>query len=186
MRARESELMADFWQQDIDLLTPIIQPGGSDSASLDNALEVLLMSGRDVLHAMTMLVPPAWRTDETMAPELKAFYEYHRSFNEPWDGPAGLVFSNGLIAAACLDRNGLRPARYKLTEDGLFALGSEVGGTELDDLKVIEKGRLAPGEMIAVDTQAGKLLRDAEIKRRLSTQRPYLEWVNQNLLRLQK
>jgi glutamate synthase domain-containing protein 2/glutamate synthase domain-containing protein 1/glutamate synthase domain-containing protein 3 len=185
MHAREAELRADFWREDIDLLTPIIQPGGSDSASLDNAVEVLMMSGRDILHAMTMLVPPAWRTDERMSPELKAFYEYHRCFNEPWDGPAGLVFSNGIIAGACLDRNGLRPARYKITEDGIVSLGSEVGCTDLDDAKIIEKGRLAPGEMIAVDTRAGKLLRDAEIKAQLSAQKPYVSWVNSNLLRLQ-
>jgi len=185
MHAREAELRADFWGEDIDLLTPIIQPGGSDSASLDNAVEMLMMSGRDILHAMTMLVPPAWRTDERMSPELKAFYEYHRCFNEPWDGPAGLVFSNGIVAGACLDRNGLRPARYKITEDGIVSLGSEVGCTEIDDAKVTEKGRLAPGEMIAVDTRAGKLLRDQEIKAQLSTQRPYVTWVNSNLLRLQ-
>src|SRR5215469_16512852 len=186
MRARESELMADFWQQDIDLLKPIIQPGGSDSASLDNALEVLTMSGRGLLHAMNMLVPPAWRTDETLAPELKAYYEYHRCFNEPWDGPAGLVFSDGITVAACLDRNGLRPARYKITDDGTVVMGSEVGCLEIDDSHVIEKGRLAPGEMIAIDTRAGRLLRDAEIKQQLSTERPYLEWVNAHLLRLQK
>src|SRR6516164_443856 len=185
MHAREAELRADFWGEDIDLLTPIIQPGGSDSANLDNAVEMLMMSGRDILHAMTMLVPPAWRTDERMSPELKAFYEYHRCFNEPWDGPAGLVFSNGIVAGACLDRNGLRPARYKITEDGIVSLGSEVGCNEIDDAKVTEKGRLAPGEMIAVDTRAGKLLRDAEIKAQLSTQRPYVSWVNSNLLRLQ-
>src|SRR5215469_12627919 len=186
MRAREPELMADSWGEDVDLLKPIIQRGGSDSASLDNAIEALMMSGRDILHAMTMLVPPAWRTDEKMAPELKAFYEYHRCFNEPWDGPAGLVFSNGIVVAACLDRNGLRPARYKVTEDGLVSLASEAGCNETDDAKVIEKGRLAPGEMIAVDTRAGKLLRDAEIKRQLSTKKPYLEWVNTHLLRSQK
>jgi glutamate synthase domain-containing protein 2/glutamate synthase domain-containing protein 1/glutamate synthase domain-containing protein 3 len=185
MRARESELMADWWQKDVDLLKPIIQPGGSDSASLDNALEVLLMSGRDMLHAITMLVPPAWRTDETMSPELKAFYEYHRCINEPWDGPAGLVFTNGVIAAACLDRNGLRPARYKITDDGLFTISSEVGCMDLDDAEVVEKGRLAPGEMIAVDTRRGKLLRDAEIKQRLAAQRPYTDWVNQHMVRLQ-
>ncbi|MBV8641153.1 MAG: glutamate synthase subunit alpha, partial [Verrucomicrobia bacterium] len=186
MRAREPELMADTWGEDVDLLKPIIQRGGSDSASLDNAIEALMMSGRDILHAMTMLVPPSWRTDEKMAPELKAFYEYHRCFNEPWDGPAGLVFSNGIVVAACLDRNGLRPARYKITEDGLVSLASEAGCNETDDAKVIEKGRLAPGEMIAVDTRTGKLLRDAEIKRQLSTKKPYLEWVNTHLLRLQK
>src|SRR4029077_6761020 len=159
MNAREAEFRGDYWGEDIDLLSPIIQPGGSDSASLDNAVEMLTMSGRDILHAMTMLVPPAWRTDERMAPELKAFYEYHRCFNEPWDGPAGLVFSNGIVAGACLDRNGLRPARYKITEDGIINLASEVGCNEIDDAKVTEKGRLAPGEMIAVDTRAGKLLR---------------------------
>ena len=186
MRAREPELAADSWGEDVDLLKPIIQRGGSDSASLDNAIEALMMSGRDILHAMTMLVPPAWRTDERMSPELKAYYEYHRCFNEPWDGPAGLVFSNGIVVAACLDRNGLRPARYKVTEDGLVSLGSEAGCNDIDDAKVIEKGRLAPGEMIAVDTRAGKLLRDAEIKKQLSRQKPYLEWVSKHLLRLQK
>src|SRR6516225_4291310 len=186
MRAREAELEADFWGEDIDLLKPIIQPGGSDSASLDNALEVLIMSGRDMLHAMTMLVPPAWRADQTMAPELKAYYDYHRCFNEPWDGPAGLVLSNGEVAAACLDRNGLRPARCQITEDGIFALASEVGCTEIEDSKVIEKGRLAPGEMIAVDTRVGKLLRDSEIKLQLSKQKPYSQWVNTHLVWLQQ
>jgi glutamate synthase domain-containing protein 2/glutamate synthase domain-containing protein 1/glutamate synthase domain-containing protein 3 len=186
MHAREAELRADCWGEEIDLLMPIIQHGGSDSASLDNAVEMLIMSGRDILHAMTMLVPPAWQTDEQMAPELKGFYEYHRCFNEPWDGPAGLVFSNGIVVGACLDRNGLRPARYKITEDGIVNLASEVGCNEIDEAKVTEKGRLAPGEMIAVDTRAGKLLRDPEIKKRLSTQKPYLRWVNSNLLRLQE
>ena len=186
MHAREAELVAETWGKDVELLKPIIQPGGSDSASLDNAMEVLMLSGRDILHSMTMLVPPAWRADEKMAPELKAYYEYHRCFTEPWDGPAGLVFTNGIVVAACLDRNGLRPARYKVTEDGLVSLGSEVGCNEIDDSKVIEKGRLAPGEMIAVDTRAGKLLRDAEIKKRLSSEKPYLEWINSRLLRLQQ
>ena len=120
MHAREAELSADFWGEDIDLLKPIIQPGGSDSASLDNALEALVMSGRDILHAMTMLVPSAWRGNPGVSPELAAFYEYHACFNEPWDGPAALVFSDGLTVGACLDRNGLRPARYKLTDDGIF------------------------------------------------------------------
>ncbi len=106
MRAREAELQADFWGEDIDLLKPIIQPGGSDSAELDNAVEALVMSGRGVLHAMTMLVPPAWRSDKHMAPELRDFYEYHRCFNEPWDGPACLVFTDGTTVGACLDRNG--------------------------------------------------------------------------------
>jgi glutamate synthase (NADPH/NADH) large chain/glutamate synthase (ferredoxin) len=133
-----------------------------------------------------MLVPPASRADETITPELRAFYEYHRCFNEPWDGPAGLVFSNGVVVGACLDRNGLRPARYKVTADGIATVGSEVGCCEFDEAKVVEKGRLAPGEMIAVDTRNARLLKDAEIKRELSTRRPYLEWLNAHLLRLQE
>jgi glutamate synthase (NADPH/NADH) large chain/glutamate synthase (ferredoxin) len=184
MHAREAELEADFWGADIDLLKPIIQPGGSDSAELDNALEALVMSGRNILHAMTMLVPPAWRNDKFMTPELRAFYEYHRCFNEPWDGPACLVFTDGLTVGACLDRNGLRPSRYKLTTDGILSLGSEVGTVDLDDAQVVEKGRLAPGEMIAVDTVRGVLLRDEEIKKQLATRKPYGKWLDENLTRL--
>ncbi len=184
MHAREAELQADFWGEDIDLLKPIIQPGGSDSASLDNALEALVMSGRDVLHAMTMLVPPAWRSDKSVPADMAAFYEYHSCFNEPWDGPAALVFSDGLKVGACLDRNGLRPARFKLTDDGIFVLGSEVGTVKLDDARVIEKGRLGPGEMIAVDTVNGKLLRDADIKAELAARQPYRRWLEEHLTRL--
>ncbi len=184
MRAREAELTAEYWGDDIDLLKPIIQPGGSDSASLDNALEALVMSGRDILHAMTMLVPSAWRGNPGVSPALAAFYEYHACFNEPWDGPAALVFSDGLKVGACLDRNGLRPARYKLTDDGIFSLGSEVGTIELDDARVIEKGRLGPGEMIAVDTVNRRLLRDADIKNELAAQKPYQRWLDENLIRL--
>ncbi len=184
MSAREAELSADFWGEDIDLLKPIIQPGGSDSASLDNALEALVMSGRDILHAMQMLVPPAWRGNPNVSPELAAFYEYHACFNEPWDGPAALVFSDGATVGACLDRNGLRPARYKLRDDGLFILSSEVGTVDIDDAHVVEKGRLGPGEIIAVDTRTGRLLRDQEIKERLATQKPYGQWIRENIIRL--
>ncbi|HEX8295117.1 MAG TPA: glutamate synthase large subunit [Chthoniobacteraceae bacterium] len=186
MHAREAELEADFWGTDIELLKPIIQPGGSDSAELDNALEALVMSGRSILHAMTMLVSPAWRNDKDMSPELRAFYEYHRCFNEPWDGPAALCFTDGITVGACLDRNGLRPARYKLTDDGIFSIGSEVGTIVFDDAHVVEKGRLAPGEMIAIDTASGTLLRDAEIKAKLAARKPYGVWLDQHLMRLEK
>jgi glutamate synthase (NADPH/NADH) large chain/glutamate synthase (ferredoxin) len=186
MHAREAELQADFWGEDIDLLKPIIQPGGSDSASLDNALEALVMNGRNILHAMTMLVPPAWRGNKDVSSDLAAMYEYHSCCNEPWDGPAALCFSDGTTVGACLDRNGLRPARYKLTQDGIFSLGSEVGVAEFDDSKVIEKGRLGPGEMIAVDTATGQLLRDADIKNALAARQPYRQWVDENLLRMSK
>ncbi len=185
MRAREADLQADGWGSDIEMLKPIIQPGGSDSAELDNALEALVMSGRSILHAMSMLVPPAWRSNTEMSPEVCAFYDYHSCFNEPWDGPAALVFTDGITVGACLDRNGLRPSRFKVTEDGIFSLGSEVGTIELDDATVIEKGRLGPGEMIAIDTAQGKLLRDSEIKASLAARRPYGKWISENLLRLQ-
>ena len=184
MHAREAELQADFWGKDIDLLKPIIQPGGSDSASLDNALEVLTMSGRSILHSVTMLVPPAYRSDPTISKELQEFYNYHRCFCEPWDGPAALVFTDGVNVGACLDRNGLRPARYNITNDGVFIIASEVGGSELDQETIIEKGRLAPGEMIAIDTSTGKLLRDNDIKTALATAKPYGKWLADNLKRL--
>ena len=183
-KAREAELKADFWGPDIDLLKPIIQPGGSDSASLDNVLEVLTMSGRSLLHAMTMLVPPAWRTDKEISPELSAFYEYHTCIAEPWDGPAALVFTDGVTVGACLDRNGLRPARYEITEDGIFSIGSEMGVSGLPQATIIEKGRLAPGEMVAIDTAEGLLLRDREIKNSLAIQHNYREMVDQYLIQI--
>ena len=186
MRAREAELEADSWGQDIELLKPIIQPGGSDSAELDNALEALVMSGRSVLHAMNMLIPPAWRGDKHMPAELRAFYEYHRGFNEPWDGPACVVFTDGLTVGACLDRNGLRPSRYKLTDDGILSLGSEVGTIDFDDAHIVEKGRLGPGEMIAIDTAAGKLLRNDEIKASLAARQPYGLWLKDNVIPLEE
>jgi len=178
MYARESELCADFWGKDIQLLKPIIQPDGSDSASLDNALEVLLMSGRNLLHSLTMLVPPAW--DDHFSPELRAFYEYNACLCEPWDGPAALVCTDGITVAACLDRNGLRPARYKLTDDGIFVLGSEMGSSGLKSSTIVEKGRLGPGEMIAINTAEGRLLRDTEIKESLARQKDYSGWLQKN------
>jgi len=183
-QARESELKADFWGPDIDLLKPIIQPGGSDSASLDNVLEVLTMSGRSLLHSMTMLVPPAWRGNKEITPELAAFFEYHTCLCEPWDGPAAIVFTDGITIAACLDRNGLRPARYQITDDGIFSLGSEMGVDGLDQDAIIEKGRLAPGEMIAIDTAAGVLMRDAEIKTELATRHNYRKMVDDHCIRI--
>jgi glutamate synthase (NADPH/NADH) large chain/glutamate synthase (ferredoxin) len=183
--AREAELRADFWGKDIGLLHPIIQPGGSDSASLDNVLEVLTMSGRSILHAMTMLVPPAWRSEKSLPKEIADFYQYHRCICEPWDGPAALCFTDGLTVAACLDRNGLRPARTMLSEDGIFTVGSEVGITGLDLKNSIENGRLAPGEMIAVDTVRGVILRDAEIKAALASRKPYGEWLDAHMTKFQ-
>ncbi|HEY6952708.1 MAG TPA: glutamate synthase central domain-containing protein, partial [Bacteroidota bacterium] len=175
--AREAELASPYWNEHVKLLKPLIQPGGSDSANLDNALEALTLSGRNVLHSMMMVVPEAWRSRDDISQQVKDFYEYHESFSEPWDGPAALVFSDGIVVGATLDRNGLRPARYKITSTGLVILGSEVGSLEIDDTLVVEKGRLGPGQMIAVDTARGVLLKDLEIKNEIASQKHYSQWV---------
>lgn len=180
----ERDMQSEVWGDDVRLLKDVIDSDASDSASLDAALELLVLSGRSLPHAMTMLVPPAWRIDPKTTAEEQAFYEYHRCFQEPWDGPAALVFTDGRTVCAKLDRNGLRPARFKLTEDGIFSLGSEVGTVEFDDAKVIRKGRLAPGQMIAVDTTTGTVHNDTTIKEELSTRRPYDKWLEQNRILL--
>lgn len=185
-KAREAELKSEVWGDDIEFITPIIREGGSDSANLDNALEALTASGRNILHSMLMLVPEAWSSSYRVEPYVRGFFEYHECFSEPWDGPAALVFSDGKIVAASLDRNGLRPARYKVTEDGFVILASEVGAVDVDDAKVVKKGKLGPGQMIAVDIEKKQLLRDYEIKKKLSLQKPYGEWVKENLYRLKE
>ena len=183
MRAREPELRSPVWGDRIKDLFPVIQKGGSDSAMLDNALELLVASGIDLLHAMTILVPEAWQNMPGMDQKMKAFFEYLACLSEPWDGPAALAFTDGVVAAATLDRNGLRPARYKVTRDGLVVVGSEVGIVDLDDSQVIESGRLGPGQMLAVDTVRKKLLRDDDIKRELSEHKPYAAWLHSHMLR---
>ena len=175
--AREAEIASDYWGEDIRFLTPLIQSKGSDSANLDNALEALTLSGRSVLHAMMMLVPEAWRSRDDITQQAKDFYEYNECFSEPWDGPSALIFSDGSIVGATLDRNGLRPARYKITSTGLIVLGSEVGALEIDDALVVEKGRLGPGQMIAVDTARGILLKDVEIKNEIGAHKSYSDWI---------
>ncbi len=185
MAARTPELASPLYNwDDLRQLHPISQPGSSDSGSLDNALETLTLSGRDLLHAILMLAPSAWRTEPHVDESVKSFYEYHNCIMEPWDGPAALVFADGNVVGACLDRNGLRPARYKITSDGFILMGSEVGTIEVPDSKVIEKGRLGPGQIIAVDLLKGKLLRNDEIKETYATRKPYAEWVKNNLVRL--
>ena len=183
-RARERELTSDVWKNQIGHLKPIIQPGGSDSAALDNALETLELSGRSVLHSVMMLAPEAWEKMKDMKPELKGFYQYHSCLNEPWDGPAAVVFSDGRWVGATLDRNGLRPARYKIYEDGLMVMGSEAGVVVLDEKKVIRKGRLGPGLIIAIDTQEGKLLENDEVKALVAGQKPYAEWCKKQVFSL--
>ena len=184
LQAREASLVSQHWDHDFNDLLPIIQPGGSDSAQLDNMLELLTLAERDLLHCMQMLIPPAWEHNPELTSSQRAWCEYHAGMMEPWDGPAALAFSDGRFVAAALDRNGLRPARYTLTSHGLLILASEAGVVPCDAHDVVENGRLGPGEMIAVDLERGVLLRNAEIKAALAQRKPYQEWLDTNLVRL--
>ena len=183
-RARERELTSELWGADIETLKPIIQPGGSDSSALDNAMEALQLSGRDVLHSVMMLAPEPWENMTDMDPKLRGFYRFHACLNEPWDGPAAVVFSDGRFVGATLDRNGLRPARYKVYDDGLVVMGSEVGVVSLDEKKVVRKGRLGPGKLIAIDTLKGVLMDNDEVKALVASQQPYDQWCADNLVTL--
>ena len=177
MRAREPRLTAPTWGENVRDLLPTIQPGASDSGALDNAFELIMLSGRDPLHAMMMLVPEAFEGHAELDPDLRAFYEFHATLMEPWDGPAALAFSDGRYAAAALDRNGLRPLRYWIHEDGIVAVGSEAGMVPLALDGVVEKGRLGPGTMLAVDTVEGRILKNRDIKERYALEKPYRQWL---------
>jgi glutamate synthase (NADPH/NADH) large chain/glutamate synthase (ferredoxin) len=182
MRAREPELSSPLWGERLSRLVPVLTDEGSDSTSLDEALELLVRSGRDPLHALTMLIPDApqeW-TDEA----LRAFYDFHAGLVEPWDGPAAVAFSDGIVAGAHLDRSGLRPLRYKIAKDGLVVAASEAGIVDLEPEDVVESGRLGPGETIAVDTATGEILRDRDVKARLASRRPWGKWVARHLRHL--
>jgi len=176
MRAREPALAGPPWGDAVDRLKPVIWPEGSDSASLDNALELLVRSGRDPVHALMMLVPEAHEGAVEMEPALRGFYEFHECLVEPWDGPAALAFSDGVFVGSALDRNGLRPCRYKITRDGLVVAGSESGLVDLNAGDVVESGRLGPGELLVVDTRRKAILRNAEAKREVARRRPYSRW----------
>ncbi len=162
-------------------LLPVIDESGSDSAMLDNTLELLVMAGRDIRHAAAMLVPEAWEKIPDIDPALRAFYQYHSCLMEPWDGPAALAFSDGTIVGTALDRNGLRPARYIVTDDGLVVSGSEVGAVPIAETRIVCKGKLGPGQMLAVDTAQGQIYTNSEVKALLAARRPYAEWLNQHL-----
>ena len=178
MKARESVLGAE--------VTPIIQPGMSDSASLDNAVEFFVMSGLSLPHAMAVLVPESFNEKNPISEDLKAFYEYHSILMEPWDGPAALLFSDGRFAGGMLDRNGLRPARYTITKNGMMVVASEVGVMDIDPAEVAEKGRLQPGKILLVDTQEGRIYYDGEIKEQLAHEHPYRQWLSTNRIQLEK
>ena len=183
MEAREAVLSTPVLG-DVKAISPIVQPGMSDSASLDNVLEFLVMSGLSLPHAMSMLVPESFNDKNPISEDLKAFYEYHSILMEPWDGPAALLFSDGRYAGGMLDRNGLRPARYLITRGDMMVVASEAGviGFEPSDIK--EKGRLEPGKLIFVDTQEGRIYYDAEIKEQLAKARPYREWLSAGRIEL--
>ena len=175
--AREAMLESDVFGEHLTDFMPIIRPNGSDSASLDNVVDFLVAGGRSLPHVMMMLIPEAWATQDDMPAGKKAFYEYHAALGEPWDGPAAIMFTDGTLVGATLDRNGLRPAKYVVTRDGLVVMASELGVVDVDPADVIEKGRLQPGKMFLVDTARGRIVSDDEIKSNVAGQRPYAAWV---------
>ncbi len=184
IRAREPHMEHANFGDDVEDLFPILQPGQSDSASADNVLELLTMAGRSTPHSLMMMVPEAFGPAYHISTDKRAFYEYHAAIMEPWDGPAALVFTDGRLVGGTLDRNGLRPARYVVTTDGLVVLGSEVGVIEFPPEKVELKGRLQPGKMFLVDTVEGRIVDDNEIKGKIARQKPYRRWLSQNRIEL--
>ena len=183
MRSREAQLSSELLG-DIKQLTPIITPDGSDSASFDEVVELLYMSGRSLPHAMMMMIPEAWEKQSDIDENRKNFYEYHSMLMEPWDGPAAVIFTDGSLVGATLDRNGLRPGRYVVTEDGLVVLASEIGVAQIDPSKIVRKGRLQPGRMFLADTVNGRLIDDDEIKAEIAAIEPWGEWLEGNRIKL--
>jgi len=182
MRARERLLKSPLFGDDLAKLLPLIEPGQSDSASLDNMFELLVAAGRSPEHAMLMLIPQAWGAKYYMGRDVRGFFEYHSALMEPWDGPAAIAFSDGVNAGAILDRNGLRPARYTKCKDGLFVLASETGVLDIPAEDVELKGRLKPGEIILLDMENHRIVPDSEVKNRLARSKPYRRWVEENRL----
>jgi len=185
MKARESVLSSKALG-DAKAISPIVQPGMSDSASLDNVLEFFVMSGLSLPHAMSVLVPESFNDKNPISEDLKAFYEYHSILMEPWDGPAALLFSDGRFAGGMLDRNGLRPARYTITKNDTMVVASEVGVMDFDPMEIAEKGRLQPGKILLIDTQEGRIYYDGEIKKQLASENPYRQWLSTNRIQLEK
>jgi glutamate synthase (ferredoxin) len=182
MRAREGLLQSDLLGDDLRKILPIIKEGASDTATFDNVLELLVMAGRSLPHAVLMMIPEPWQNHESMDPSRKAFYEYHSSLMEPWDGPASIAFTDGHVIGAVLDRNGLRPSRYYVTKDDLVIMASEVGVLEVKPEDVLVKERLHPGKIFLVDTLKGRIVDDEEIKRELAAEHPYREWLDAHIV----
>jgi glutamate synthase (NADPH/NADH) large chain len=186
MHAREALFSSPLFGDDLKKILPVIDQGGSDSAMFDNVLEMLTLSGRSLPHAVMMMIPEPWSGHESMSEKKKAFYEYHSCLMEPWDGPASIAFTDGIRIGATLDRNGLRPSRYYVTKDGLVVLASEVGVLDIPADRILTKGRLQPGRMFLVDTEEGRIVADEEIKLRTANEKPYGQWLRDNLVTLQE
>jgi glutamate synthase (NADPH) large chain len=184
MRARESRLESELFGEDLKKIFPVVNPDQSDSATFDNALELLYLAGRSLPHAVAMMMPEAWENDDLMDEERRAFYEYHSSLMEPWDGPAAISFTDGKVIGATLDRNGLRPARYFVTRDGRVVMASEDGALRVPAEDVVERWRLQPGKMLVVDTEKHELLHDEDVKKPLFQRRPYKRWVEEGEIHL--
>jgi glutamate synthase (ferredoxin) len=184
MRAREALCASPLFGDDLKKILPIVIEGASDSATFDNVLEFLHMAGRELPHAVLMMIPEAWSGHETMGAERKSFYEYHGCLMEPWDGPASIAFTDGTVIGAVLDRNGLRPSRYYVTRDGLVVMASEVGVLDIPPENVLIKERLHPGRIFLVDTREGRIVDDIELKKRYTSAKPYKEWLEKGLVPL--
>ena len=184
MRARETLLESDLIPGDLKRLFPIINNSGSDSASFDEVLELLYLGGRSLPHSILMMIPEAWENHKTMSQERKDFYAFHSALMEPWDGPACVTFTNGTQIGAVLDRNGLRPSRFWVTDEGLVVLASEVGVLDFKPESITRKGRLQPGKMFLVDVEQGRIIEDDEIKQDLATAKPYSDWLHAGLVKL--
>ena len=184
MNARESQLTSDLFPGPLADTLPVCTPGASDSATFDEVLELLHLGGRSLPHAVLMMIPEAWENHGDMDPDLRAFYEYHSMLMEPWDGPANLVFTDGTVVGSVLDRNGLRPSRYWVTDDGLVVLGSETGLLPVPEERVVRKGRVQPGRMFLVDLARGEIVDDHALKAELAARQPYREWLDENLVHL--
>ena len=186
MRAREADLASPFWENPAALILPIIGKEGSDSGKLDNTLELLVRGGRDIRHALMMMVPEAWERlpEGEVTPERRAFYEYHSALMEPWDGPAALTYTDGRIVGTAMDRNGLRPARYVVLDNGYVICASETGAVAYDEGRVVRKGRISPGQIFCVDTTRGVVMDDEEITQKFAARRPYDRWIQENLVSL--
>jgi glutamate synthase domain-containing protein 2/glutamate synthase domain-containing protein 1/glutamate synthase domain-containing protein 3 len=184
MAARQAVMESPYYGKDLKRMLPIIMDGQSDSATFDSVLELLVMAGRSLPHAMMMMIPEAWSKNDLMDPDRKAFYEYHATMMEPWDGPAAVVFTDGNIIGATLDRNGLRPARYVVTKDDLVVLSSEAGVLEIEPERIAYKGKLQPGKMFIIDLNKKRIVDDDEVKGEIVTKKPYRKWVAENMIKL--